>query len=212
LSFMVICRHLLYMKENKPSFAKLGKKERTSIIFILIAAFLFGLLGSVVYKSFGTFSQLPARKKLSEQAATPVPARPASLALQTASNNIKAGETFTVDIYQQSPDGVEAADFVVNFDPEFLAVDSLNEGNYFKNYPINKTEETFVKLSGVATLENNTVIVPKGKGIVGTIVFKAVKNTDSTSVSFDRTQTIVAYGGKNILDQSKITDLEISIN
>jgi len=200
-------------KASMPSFAKLGKKERLSIVAILVVAFILGLLGSVVFKNLRSSSSLlPARQKLSGQVSPP-PATPATLSLKTKDNKVENGQSFRVEIYLDSPDqGVEAADFVVTFDPMYLSVEDAVEGNYFKNYPINNTHDNFVKLSGVATLENNTVIVPKGDGIVGTITFTALKNTTNTSVKFDRVKTIVASAGTNILDQQKIVDLNISID
>ena len=120
------------------------------------------------------------------------------------------GATFSAILNINSPNqGVEAADFVVSFDPDYLKVATISAGNYFGIYPVKQIEKDRVKISGIANLVNDKFIIPIGRGTIGSIVFETLDATTSTQISFDREKTIVASGGKNILDQ--ITNLEVRI-
>lgn len=191
-------------------FQKIGKKEKGIIFAILLTSFVVGIVGSVNYQ------KLTSRKPTTNDqrpATTPSPIPlPASLSLTSDKKEIKKGENFTVTIKIDSPNqGVEAADFVITFDPLYLKVATVSAGNYFKTYPVKLTEKTSVKLSGVASLSDNKLLIPKGEGTIGTILFAAQTATSSTEIKFDEIKTIVAYGGKNILDMSKISNVKITI-
>ncbi len=190
-------------------FKKLPKKNQNLILIVLIICFVIGIASPNIIKSI---SKTGGNNKISSKLSpTPIPI-PAELSLNTAKKEIKKGDSFEVEISINSlSQGVEAADFVVKFDPEILSVATVSAGNYFGAYPISQSEKGSVRLSGVATLNKATLNIPKGKGTVGTISFTADSATDLTKIYFDREKTIVANNGKNILDLNKITDLEISI-
>ena len=181
-------------------FQKIGKKEKGIIFALLITLFAGSILGSRFY-----FSRFTPPKSVS----VPIPA---SLALTADKKVIKKGENVTLTLKINSPNqGVEAADFVVTFDPTYLKVATLSAGNYFKTYPVRQTEKDFVRFAGVASLSDNKLLIPKGEGTIGTILFQTIAATSSTEVKFDREKTIIATGGKNILDMSKISNVKITI-
>ncbi len=187
-------------------FRKLPKKNQNLILVVLIICFAIGIASPNIIK---TISKVGNNKTTSKLSPTPIPI-PAELNLNTAKREIKKGDAFEVEISINSPSqGVEAADFVVKFDPGFLSVATVSAGNFFGAYPINQFESGSVKLSGVATLNNSTLNIPKGKGTVGTIFFTAEKSAVSTNIYFDKEKTIVANNGKNIAGSMK--NLEISI-
>lgn len=185
-------------------FAKVGKKEKVTITAILVASLLIGITAPVGFQKL-TYKPIPTPPPIP----TIIPI-PATLALAAEKKEYELGATFAATIVINSPNqGVDAGDFVVNFDPDYLAVDSLEMGNYFGLYPIKLAEDNFIKVSGLANLVNNRFIVPKGQGTVATIIFSTQAATESTAITFDKNKTIVASDGKNIL--GKITDLAISI-
>jgi len=187
-------------------FKKIGKKQQMIIIAVLIGAFIFGISLPVGINKFSTYQ--PAKVLPSP---TPIPL-PAVISISSDKVEIKRGATFSATININSPNqGVEAADFVVDFDPDYLSVATISAGNYFGLYPVKTFEKGKAKISGIANLVNNKFIIPVGKGKIGSIVFEALSATDSTKITFDREKTIVASGGKNILDLEKITDLIVSI-
>lgn len=189
-------------------FRKIGKKEKGIIIALLFTSFVVGIVGSVNYRKFTSRSSLPLPAKITP---SPIPL-PASLSLTSDKKEIKKGENITVTIKIDSPNqGVEAADFVVTFDPTYLKVATVSAGNYFKTYPVKTSEKNFVKFSGVASLSDNKLLIPKGDGTIGTILFQTQTATSSTGIKFDKVKTIVASGGKNILDTSKISNVKVTI-
>ena len=187
-------------------FGKIGLRQKIFIIAILLGSLIIGisvpfLINNLSYK----------RPTAALPSPTPIPI-PASLSITSGNNSITLGATFSATLNINSPNqGVEAADFVVNFDPKFLKVATVSGGNYFGLYPLNSADLDKVKISGIANLVNKKFIIPIGRGIAGNITFKAISATTSTQITFDREKTIVASKGENILDQNKITDLTISI-
>lgn len=185
-------------------FLKLGKKEKIIIIAILVGCFFFGLaiptaVQKIAYKPSPTPLPTPTEIPL-----------PASLKLITDKKEIELGATFSAVLELDSPNqGVEAADFVIDFDPNYLKIATISSGNYFGVFPVKEIGTNSAQLSGMANLVNNQIVIPKGKGIVGSFIFEALEATESTKIKFDREKTIVASGGKNIVEQ--INDLTLQI-
>lgn len=201
-----------YLRELK----KVGGREKAIIVSILLASFAIGIVGSYAYKNlskpttYNTSTSLSASPQLTTSPA-PLP-KTALLSLMSDANQLSVGNKFDITLKLNSGNlGVEAADFVVNFDSNYLIVASVSTGTFFKNYPINTTGDNFVKLSGVADFTEKSVIVPKGEGNVATITFETLQATESTKIAFDKVKTIIAASGQNILDNGKLEDLKISI-
>ena len=136
----------------------------------------------------------------------------AVLSLSADPPQLQKGQEFTVSLLIDSEDSeVAAADFVVDFDPKRLKVISVSTGNFFINYPVNATGKNFVKISGVASFDGETLTLPKGKGTIGNITFQALESAGKTDVSFNKSKTIVATAGKNILDKKKLAKTTIEV-
>ena len=136
----------------------------------------------------------------------------AVLTLESNSSEISVGGELTVNMTLDSKaNEVAAADFVLQFDPEYFSVASVSTGNFFSNYPVNITGKNFVKLSGVATFDGETLTLPKGRNSVGQIAFKSTGKTGKTEFRFDSNKTIVATNGQNILDTKQLTGLLINV-
>lgn len=196
-----------YLRE----FKEIGKKQKILILAVLIGSLLFGLFLPVAINNLSSLK--PPKITPSP---TPIPI-PAVISLSTdlpagkaGKNEVETDATFSATININSVNqGVEAADFVINFDPDYLSVATVSSGNYFGLYPVKEIGADSVKISGIANLVDNKFIIPIGKGVIAKIVFETLSATESTKISFDREKTIVASGGKNILD--RITNLEVRI-
>lgn len=189
-----------YLRE----FSRIGQRQKIIIVIVLAASFL---MGFVLPTGLAKLSNYQAPKPTPSPTSIPLPA---VISLSSDVADITMGATFSATININSPNqGVEAADFVVDFDPKYLKVATISAGNYFGLYPVKLAEKDKVKISGIANLVNDRFIIPVGRGTIGTITFKTLSATESTRIAFDRENTIVASGGKNILD--KVTDLEINI-
>ncbi len=196
-------------KKYIKDFKNVGKREKIIIFSILLASFAIGVTGSYMYRNLGV------RKASStpevEFSVTPLP-KTSLITLESEKGDLATGNKFDVNLNLNSGNlGVEAADFVVNFDPDYLKAISVSTGTFFKNYPINTTGDNFVKISGVADFTEKAVVVPKGEGTVATITFETLQATESTKIEIDKIKTIIASGGQNILDTSKLEDLMISV-
>ena len=195
-----------YLSSALVEFKKVGMKQKIVIIAILIVCFAVGIAAPSAYQKL-TYNVNPTP--------TPSPAPipiPATLSLSINQPSITAGATFSATINIDSPNqGIEAADFVLDFDPNYLSVATISAGNYFGLYPIKSISSDSAKISGLANLVNNKFIIPIGKGSAGTIMFNALQATSSTAIRFDKVKTIVASGGKNILDVSTLKNLDIAI-
>ena len=180
----------------------LGKKQTTVIVVAVF--FLAGLAGSLWYRNLKSKGGLGVPGAGKEQMA--------SLRLTSNKNSVRQGDEFTVSLTLDSGSvGVDAADFVVDFDPQFVKVEKVTEGEFFKTYPINKTDAGSVRVSGVAFFDGKNIIVPKGKGVVAKVNFIALDKPGDSQILVNRDKTIVAVGGKNILDTDKVYDFELRI-
>lgn len=196
------------LKKYRHELKKVGGREKAIIVSILLASFAIGIVGSYAYKNLAKATTYNPQLTISP---TPLP-KTALLTLMTDDKKLSVGKEFDVTLKLNSGNlGVEAADFVVNFDPDYLKVASVSTGTFFKNYPINTTGDNFVKISGVADFTEKAVVVPKGEGNVATVTFETLSATESTRIGFDKVKTIIAASGQNILDNGKMEDLIIGI-
>lgn len=186
----------------------IGKRNKKIIVLIMVACFLLGL-------GISTGFNLLTKSKIGNIPFFPLPAPspiPPSLSLKTENIKQQVGQNFQVKILADSPSFVlTAADFVITFDPRFLKVVEVKEGNYFQNYPIKKIGENTVQLSGAANVAKNTIIAPRGIGEIGTIIFKPLKATESTYIAFSRSSTVVGSFDKKNVETTRMNDVNIII-
>ncbi|MCL4338279.1 cohesin domain-containing protein [Patescibacteria group bacterium] len=187
-------------------FRRVGKIQKFIIITLLVVSFVFGIAGPATYQKL-TYNVAPTPTP----SATPIPL-PAELWLTSNLSSTQLGATISAIINIDSPNqGVEAADFVLDFDPNYLSVATISSGNYFSLYPIKNISSDSAKISGLANLINKKFIIPIGKGTIGTVTFNTLQSTSSTSIRIDKIKTIIASGGKNILNANILQPLNIGI-
>jgi len=185
---------------------RLTPRSKFIIILLLILAFIVGLSIPLI------INQTTPQPAPSPSPASPATTlKPVSIHLTTDSpQNIKTGANFDVSIKISSPNqGVDAADFIVYFDPSVLKPVKIMNGDFFQSIPVKKISANNIKISAIALLTDNKIIFPQGEGSVATITFDALKGTKDTLVYFDPDKTIVAHDGKNVL--MNIKDLHLSI-
>lgn len=178
---------------------KRSQTKSSNKIFILVLCFIIGILAASIYR-------LKFANKNSEIK------KEAKLDLLSENTKVNSGEEMKVTLVLDSGrTEVAAADFFVTYNPEYLKVTSVSTGKFFANYPINITGADFVKVSGVATFDGKSVVLPKGKETVAEIVFLAQNNKGKTEITFNREKTVVATNGINILDPKRSSRLDINI-
>ncbi|MBI2616504.1 hypothetical protein HYW55_00005 [Candidatus Gottesmanbacteria bacterium] len=131
--------------------------------------------------------------------------------LKTSQKSPHKGDIVPITLSLDSKNtGIEAADFVVTFDPSFLSFQTLEKGSFFQTYPRTEIGENRLYISAIATLKDDTVILPKGKGDVATILFVANKS-GVTDITIDQKETTVAVSGRNIATYSPASIIKLSI-
>lgn len=135
----------------------------------------------------------------------------AVLALQTTNLQVEVGQEIPVDIVLDT-DGalVDGVDVIISFDPVLLKAEPVKVGTLFNDYPQNAQEDGKITLSGISDSTGYS-----GKGILGTIVFKAVKQ-GSASVKIEyspdatiESNVILSGAAKDIL--GNVLDLALDI-
>ena len=170
--------------------------KRIKLIIFLIILFLGLVIG------------LGSLRK-SQQAKLP---QTAVLTLSSDNLQVNKGEEFTVTLSLDSKETeVAAADFIISFDPRYLQAIEVTPGKFFSDYPVLNKNENSVKISAVASFDGESLILPKGKGTVGQIRFRALDKAGSTQISPDSAKTIVATAGQNILDKNQLNKLAIEV-
>lgn len=185
----------------------LHKPNYIVIVAVLAACFVVGFLISKLYLGIKNFVT-PAN---TQNQTKNIPLSAILLLTankKTYTTNEKIKVTLGLDSGGQ---GVEAADFIITFDPALLKAEEVTTENYFRTYPIKTVANNFVKISGIAFFDGKSLVIPKGKGVVAEITFTPLTKTKSAKITVDRSKTIIASGGKNILNPAKIKDVTFSI-
>lgn len=195
------------LDKYRKEFGRLGSREKIVILSILLFSFFAGIFGATNYHTWLTKNTSLFQEKVTP---TPLPS-PASLSIvQTKTQEITKGSAFDITIRLNSYNqGVQAADFIITFDPRYLQAATVSSGSFFHLYPKKDIGENFVKISAMASFSDKKIVIPKGEGVVADVTFQALDATPSTKIKFDREKTVVAVDGNNILGDIK--DLEIQI-
>ncbi|MBI3379414.1 hypothetical protein HY029_01505 [Candidatus Gottesmanbacteria bacterium] len=190
------------MPVNNP----LSTGRKVLITLLIVSFFFIGFTASYkyVHQQFA--------KAQSKTPSIPTPA-PINLALTAVKNTVNKGKYISVTLNLATGNQtLDAADFVVNFDPKYLQVAKIFPGNFFKTYPSTKMDKDFIKITGIATLSGNSVFIPKGTGTVAIISFLATEKTPKTSITIDKVKTVLASGGNNLKNRLIFSDLDLTIN
>lgn len=190
------------------SFQKLDPASKRKTYLVLLFLFFLSSAAAVFIQTTLHPNQSPASNTTTNE----VKKDYATLSLSSDKQSLKVGEHATVTVQLDSYNNpVDAADFFFSYDPKVLTLDSMADGTFFSTWPIKKAENGSIRISGIATLSNNKLIVTSGKGKVTTLQFTALSPMKSTQIRIDGSQTIIATNGKNILDKNTITPLSIEI-
>lgn len=190
--------------EQIQTLKKVGRKEKIIILVLLLLAFIVGFIAAFVYlkPKIASQNQPPGNTQITQPRA--------SLALSTPTVNLTTGTEFDVAINVSSLDkGIDAADIFIYYDSRFLTYVSLAHGNYFQNYLSERIDNSSIKFSAAASLNKNSIKIPKGNGTIATIKFRPIGTTDTTLIYFDPDRTILASNGENILDYSNVLKITL---
>lgn len=141
----------------------------------------------------------------------------AKLSIIVPQLSYKVGDTIPVEL-RLTTEGYTSAgtDLILNYDPKLLeaSAGAFVQGPIYTDYPfINiDTKSGVINASGVASVSQKGF---KGKGVFGTVNFKAKANGKTTLTidfkanSINKTNVIDAGTTQNILDQVSPLELEI---
>ena len=141
----------------------------------------------------------------------------AKLFLTLNKETIQQGDNFEAVINLDSLAGeVEAVDVIIVFDPSKLQVEAVEPGLLFSDYPQNQFDNQAGKviLSGVSQFTTEEPAIEKG--VVGTVVFKALERGESQIeiefISGETTDSNVIV--KNEVDDvlSEVENLQVRID
>lgn len=137
----------------------------------------------------------------------PVKTAAAAFSLKTENTVVKPGEKFSLTVVlATNGEKVTAADALVEFDPEKLAVLDIGRGNLFANYPVLKEKKPgLILISGLNQKANR--FAPDGT--MAQIEFQA-KNIGFAKIAFGQ-KSVAGFEGRNVLDPSKCQSLTIEI-
>lgn len=186
-------------------YKRIGPRERKIILCLLIGAFFIGFSVSFA------FFKISYQQKLSaiSTPVSPIPL-PALLQITTSKTKITKGETFPVVLTLDTFDRpIEAANFDLKYDPQYLTPVKYATGNFFRFYPKKENVNNLITIYGATDVENNIFIIPKGEGTIATVTFEAIKTTPNTTLGIDSKTSTIGSKGINILQ--KTDDLNIKI-
>lgn len=194
-----------FIKKHQLDFKKLPAYNKMLILLLLLLSFTIGLYLPKIFPSVFKLSFLQNFNITSK-------GKLAYLSLTADKKSVNKNDSFAVTLVIDSQNNnVEAADFVLTYDPGILQVTNVAPGGFFPNYPKKESGDGYVAISGSATVSGDKLLIPKGRDTVASITFKALTAKTKAVISFDREKTVVASEGKNILDGSKLKNLIINI-
>lgn len=121
----------------------------------------------------------------------------------------KVGDTFQVPVLLDSAATIDSVDLVLHFDPKFLSLVEIENGEIFETYPVsegNKNGE--IRISAASTKDFFS-----GQGAIATLNFKATAaGTSSVTFDFEPSSTLdcdVMSQTADVLEQVTNLDLDI---
>ncbi len=129
--------------------------------------------------------------------------------LMTDEENLVVGEKFKLFVYIEGEGAVvDGVEFILNYDPQTIRWEKIEEGNFFSLYPQKTISESNGQVRVIAlqnpgetkSLTKEMVVVLSGEGL----------KKGETSFDFDLSKTHAAgYGGQELLRQTKPLTIKI---
>ncbi len=180
-------------------FSRVRMKEKRSILFLLLFCFGAGFIGTMSANKIA-IEKKPVESTINNNAISD--STSTTLSFVVPNHPVRLKEDFIVTLSLSSPSrAVDAADFILYFDPKVLKPKSITNGNFFSQYPVKKIDKNFIKISAVASFIGNKITTSKGFGTIATITFTAIAETNApTMIYLDPEKTVIASEGKNIIE------------
>lgn len=169
------------------------------LIILFILSILIGVMFSPKFKSNVLRQQVPGATNDTTNT------KSVRLSLLPQSKFLKPGEELTFYV-TMSGDPAYAVDTHITFDPEYVTVSDVQNGDMFDRVVLNKVESGKLIFSAAYDPGKTTF---KQEGIVLTFKARALKKTQETFLLFDTNNTIAAQDGKNILQSAEPASLHI---
>ena len=169
-------------------------------ILLSVILFLMFVLGILVGGSLfgGSGIKLPSFPNQTRQTAIPNPRAAASLGLEATTTTLQVGKSTQVKVVLTKA-SADALDVVLTYDPTLLSVSNVVKGTNYPSYPLVRSDRGKLTVSAAVTPDKATP--PPPPITVATFTATALKK-GTASLTFDKTDTIVAVGGDNILSSA----------
>ncbi|KXK11210.1 MAG: hypothetical protein UZ22_OP11002000414 [Microgenomates bacterium OLB23] len=118
---------------------------------------------------------------------------------------MKPGEEVTFYV-TMSGDPAYALDTHITYDPEYVAIRNVQNGDMFDRVILNEIKTNTIVFSAAYDPGKTTF---KQEGIAFTFTAKALKKTQETLLLFDLKNTIAAQDGTNILKNAEPATIHI---
>lgn len=193
------------IRQDMSEFSSLAPQIKFLLGFQLSILFVISVLIGLLFSP--SFRERTGQKLIKTQKHNPTVLSQTDTALyiKPADTVLKIGEeaVFTV-VLDGSP--VTAADIVLNFDPEYLEVVGVDQGEIFDTIIVNENNAGTISYS--ATYSPNTGETQQ-TGKVFSFRARALKRTEGTQLEFVKKSTITARGGKNTLKDTNSATVRI---
>lgn len=197
--------------DNQPNQNSLGKIFNRKVLLIVFGVVI---LAEIIWAGY-TFWKKP--QPVTQGA--PEVQKPTQIELQTDSQQVKVGQSFTVYVNISSSKHTDGVDLIISYNPRLMLVEKLQSGvpvdlgTIYNEYPLNLIDETMGKItvSGIATASDG--VIPNG--LFGSISFQAL-STGQAAITLDfapgstvDTNVIEKGTGKDILENVKNLNVTI---
>ena len=178
---------------------QLPQERKTMLGFFLLVLFTLGFLVGVLY----TRNKKPSMMGKTPSSTTPSTGTTAkkpttALAISPATKVLKVGQSIPVSVVI-SKEPVQAVDVVLTYDPEVFTVSNVVKGDLFPMKLRQKLEQGKIALSASVTPDSPAAT---GNGDIFTFSLTAISATPSSTVDFDKKDTITAKNGENTLGET----------
>lgn len=196
---MIDMADILSVKQDVNQLSTLHPKKKLILVGLFFFIFFISIMvGQNISKNKKNATVTPPTDTTNSQPTPMVSTKPGTeLSMAPASQTLGVGQEAKITVVL-SKVPVTAADVVITYDPEALAVSAVQNGAVFERVIRNKVDNGKIIFSASVSPEKATQIK---EGVVMTFMVKTLAKSTGTRLDFDPTATITALNGQNTIGQ-----------